>query len=303
MLRMKLLKDCCTKGFYKMSKYRVDFHIHTKFSDGQASPAEIVDAAKALGYHQIAITDHDGIDGLPEALEEGRRVDLTVIPGMELATETASGTELHILGYGMDLADKTLLAAMKELSRRRAARNTKLIAALQEMRYDISEEELRKIQPNDYIGKPVIARALIAKGYASSIPEVFQSKKMLGSETALAIKKEKLPASDAVKLIRASGGLPVLAHPIQAKKIGTPGSREFYQNMEGIVENLVSCGLGGLECFHPDQDGKQSLRFVQMAQKYDLCITRGSDFHGKDFAEAEDTAQIEETKLIGLDVK
>ena len=70
MLRMKLLKDCCTKGFYKMSKYRVDFHIHTKFSDGQASPAEIVDAAKALGYHQIAITDHDGIDGLPEALEE-----------------------------------------------------------------------------------------------------------------------------------------------------------------------------------------------------------------------------------------
>ena len=98
MLRMKLLKDCCTKGFYKMSKYRVDFHIHTKFSDGQASPAEIVDAAKALGYHQIAITDHDGIDGLPEALEEGRRVDLTVIPGMELATETASGTELHKIG-------------------------------------------------------------------------------------------------------------------------------------------------------------------------------------------------------------
>ncbi len=95
----------------------------------------------------------------------------------------------------------------------------------------------------------------------------------------------------------------MLAHPIQAKKIGTPGSREFYQNMEGIVENLVSCGLGGLECFHPDQDEKQSLRFVQMAQKYDLCITRGSDFHGKDFAEAEDTAQIEETKLIGLDVK
>ena len=167
MLRMKLLKDCCTKGFYKMSKYRVDFHIHTKFSDGQASPAEIVDAAKALGYHQIAITDHDGIDGLPEALEEGRRVDLTVIPGMELATETASGTELHILGYGMDLADKTLLSAMKELSRRRAARNTKLIAALQEMGYDIFEEELRKIQPNDYIGKPVIARALIAKGYSS----------------------------------------------------------------------------------------------------------------------------------------
>ena len=178
-----------------------------------------------------------------------------------------------------------------------------LATALQEMGYDISEEELRKIQPNDYIGKPVIARALIAKGYASSIPEVFQSKKMLGSETALAIKKEKLSASDAVKLIRESGGLPVLAHPIQAKKIGTPGSREFYQNMEGIVENLVSCGLGGLECFHPDQDEKQSLRFVQMAQKYDLCITRGSDFHGKDFAEAEDTAQIEETKLIGLDVK
>lgn len=283
-----------------MSRYRVDFHIHTKFSDGQASPAEIVRAAKALGYEKIAITDHDGIDGLPEAFAESEKTGLPVIAGMELATETSSGTELHILGYGMDLENPRLHEAMKNLSERRAARNTMLIAALQEMGYDISEEELKKLQPNDYIGKPVIARALIARGYASSIPEVFQSKKMLGSEKALAIRKEKLEAGKAVQLIRETGGLPVLAHPIQAKKIGRPGSEEFYENIEKIIAELVEAGLGGLECFHPDQNEEQSRRFVKLAQKYDLCISRGSDFHGRDFAEAEDTAQIEETKLIGL---
>ena len=283
-----------------MGKYRVDFHIHTKFSDGQASPTEIVRAAKALGYEQIAITDHDGIDGLPEAFAEGEKVGLPVIAGMELATETRSGTELHILGYGMDLENEQLHTVMKTLSARRAARNTKLIAVLQEMGYDISEEELRKFQPNDYIGKPVIARALIARGYASSIPEVFQSKELLGSEKALAIRKEKLEAGKAVQLIRETGGLPVLAHPIQAKKIGKPGSEEFYENIEKIIADLAEAGLGGLECFHPDQNEEQSRRFVKLAQKYDLCISRGSDFHGKDFAEAEDTAQIEETKLIGL---
>ncbi len=148
------------------------------------------DAAKALGYHQIAITDHDGIDGLPEALEEGRRVVLTVIPGMELATETASGTELHIFRlWDGSCRLRRGFSCNERAFQKKSSRNTKLIAALQEMGYDIFEEELRKIQPNDYIGKPVIARALIAKGYASSIPEVFQSKKVLGSETALAIKK------------------------------------------------------------------------------------------------------------------
>ena len=285
-----------------MGTYQVDFHIHTKYSDGQAWPAEIVRTAKALGYRQIAITDHDGIDGLPEALAEGEKAGIEVIPGMELATETSSGTELHILGYGMDLHSEKLQEAMKQLSRRRADRNRRLIAALQEMGYEIEEDELKKLQPNDYIGKPVIARALIAKGYASSIPEVFQSRKLLGSERALAIKKEKLNAVDAVGLIRETGGLPVLAHPIQAKKIGEPGSEEFYEKMEQIIAELVAGGLGGLECFHPDQDAEQSRRFVQLAQKYELCISRGSDFHGENFAEAEDTAQIEETRFIGLDL-
>ncbi len=283
-----------------MGKYTVDFHIHTKFSDGQAAPADIVRCAKKLGYKKIAITDHDGIDGLPEAIAEAQRVDMPIIPGMELATTMPSGTELHILGYGMDLNNDELLEAMQLLSQRRKARNVKLIAALQKMGYDISEEELKELQPNDYIGKPVIARALIEKGYAASIPEVFASKDLLANDKIRVIRKEKLEAGEAVELICRTGGLAVLAHPIQADKIGKPGSEEFYENIEEIIAYLASRGLGGLECFHPDQDEEQSRRFVKMAQKHELCISRGSDFHGEDFAEAEDTAQIEETKLIGL---
>lgn len=285
-----------------MGTYQVDFHIHTRYSDGQAWPAEIVRAAKALGYRKIAVTDHDGIDGLPEALSEGKKVGLEVIPGMELAVATPSSVELHILGYGMDLHSEKLKAAMKQLSENRVNRNIRLIAALQDMGYEIDEAELKKLQPNDYIGKPVIARALIEKGYASDISEVFQSKKLLGSEKALAIKKKKPSAADAVHLIRDAGGLAVLAHPIQAKRIGTPGSEAFYEEIEKIIVELAAEGLGGLECFHPDQDAEQSRRFVKMAQEHALCISRGSDFHGRNFAEAEDTAQIEETKLIGLDL-
>ena len=111
---------------------------------------------------------------------------------------------------------------MKELSRRRAARNTKLIAALREMGYDISEEELRKIQPNDYIGKPVIARALIAKGYASSIPEVFQSKKCWEAKNSSCYYQKKLSASDAVKLIRNREDFRCW-HIRSGKKIGNTG--------------------------------------------------------------------------------
>ena len=273
-----------------MDAYRVDFHIHTNYSDGQATPVEIVKKAKELEYDMIAITDHDGVDGVNEALIAGEAAEIKVIPGIELATETEEGIGLHILGYYFDHKNQNLNAKLTELRERRDARNHKLVAVLREMGYDISMEELLERQPSGFIGKPVIARLLAEKGYVSDYKEAFKKGQFLGSEEARKIKKEKILASEAIELINGAGGIAVLAHPIQTRGVGEPGSEEFYKNMDTIIRRLKVQGLKGLECYHPDQDHDQTMRFIELAEKYHLHITRGSDFHGKDFSEADPTA-------------
>lgn len=273
-----------------MDAYKVDFHIHTNYSDGQATPVEIVKKAKELEYDMIAITDHDGIEGIKEALIAGEAAEIKVIPGIELATETEEGIGLHILGYYFDPDDAHLRAVLAALRERRDARNHKLVQTLNEMGYEISMEDLQKAQPNGYIGKPVIARALAAKGYVSHYKEAFKRGQFLGSDECRKVKKEKVLASEAIELIKGAGGIAVLAHPIQTRGVGEPGSEEFYKNMDVIIKRLKTQGLKGLECYHPDQNHEQTMRFVEMAEKYHLHITRGSDFHGKDFADADPTA-------------
>lgn len=273
-----------------MDEYKVDFHIHTSYSDGQATPVEIVKQAKELEYDMIAITDHDGVDGIKEALIAGETAELKVIPGIELATETEEGIGLHILGYHIDVENRELAAVLKRLKKSRDDRNVKLIALLKEMGCDISMEDLQNVQPNGFIGKPVIARVLWKKGYIEEPAEAFRKGSLLGSDAARKIKKEKLPAAEAISLINGAGGIAVLAHPIQTRGVGVPGSEEFYDNMDDIIRKLKLCGLKGLECYHPDQDHEQTMRFVAIAEKYHLHITRGSDFHGKEFKDASPTA-------------
>ena len=277
--------DGCTDG------YKVDFHIHTNFSDGQTAPSDIVQKAKELGYDMIAITDHDGVDGISEAVEAGKTADLKVIPGIELATEIEEGIGLHILGYGIDISEPRLRAVLDDLAERREKRNEQLLQILNDMGYDISYEDLHRQQPNGFIGKPIFARALAAKGYVAHYKDAFKGDRFLGSKEARQAKKVKIMASEAIELIKGAGGIAVLAHPIQTRGAGETGSEEFYGNIEIIIKRLKSQGLEGLECYHPDQNSEQSARFVEMAEKYGLHITRGSDFHGLDFADAALTAK------------
>ncbi len=273
-----------------MDAYKVDFHIHTNYSDGLATPVEIVKKAKELEYDMIAITDHDGIDGIKEALIAGEAAEIKVIPGIELATETEEGIGLHILGYYFDHNDRHLNEVLEDLKARRDARNHKLVDVLCDMGYDVSMEELLERQPNGFIGKPVIARLLAEKGYIGNYKEAFKKGQFLGSDEARKVKKEKLMASEAINLIKGAGGIAVLAHPIQTRGVGKTGSEEFYKNMDSLIRRLKIQGLKGLECYHPDQDHDQTMRFIEMAEKYHLHITRGSDFHGKDLADADPTA-------------
>ena len=271
-----------------MDGYKVDFHIHTTASDGEATPTQIAKQAKELDYDIISITDHDNTDGIAEGAIAAEAVGIQFIPGIEIAVVTEEGTGLHMLGYHIDIENEELKAFLAEMIERRKERNEQLFRTLQEMGYDISEEDI-EVGKNNFIGKPLIAKALLRKGYIREERQAY-SREILGSARCRAVRKVKPLAKDAIKVIKDAGGTPVLAHPIQTRGIGRPGSEEFYTNIEKIIKRLKNQGLKGLECFHPDQNFEQSMRFVEMAEKYHLHITRGSDFHGKDFADADKTA-------------
>lgn len=271
-----------------MDDYKVDFHIHTTASDGEATPTEIVKRAKELGYDIIAITDHDNTDGLQEAMIAAEALEMKVVPGIEIAVVTEDGRGLHMLGYHIDPENPKLKAFLDNMIENRRKRNEQLFEVLREMGYDISISDIQ-VGRNNFVGKPLIARALVRKGYISDMKEAF-GPEILGSPMCRKVTKVKPLASEAIEIISCAGGTPVLAHPIQTRGIGKPGSEEFYENMDGIIGRLKKQGLKGLECFHPDQNFEQSMRFIEMAEKYHLHITRGSDFHGKDFADADKTA-------------
>ncbi len=262
---------------------KVDFHIHTWFSDGSISPSEIVKQAKDCGCREIAITDHDGTDGVKEAMEAGEKAGLKVVPGIELATETSRGTGLHILGYYIDIENKQLKDVLEDLREKREQRNKKLLALLEEMGYPLTQKDLTLRPGQNFIGKPVIARAMVKKGYIQEPKEAFAKGKLLESPEAKKIKKEKLKTTQAIAVIKEAGGIAVLAHPIQIRGFGIPGEDAFYEKVDDLVGRLKQEGLEGLECYHRDHSPKQARRFVKIAEKYQLRITRGSDFHGTVF--------------------
>ncbi|MCQ2547006.1 MAG: PHP domain-containing protein [Clostridia bacterium] len=271
-----------------MDDYKVDYHIHTTASDGEATPTEIVKRAKELDYDMIAITDHDNTNGLAEAKIAGEALEMKVIPGIEIAVVTEEGTGLHMLGYNFDPDNEELQGFLNQMIENRITRNKELFLVLQKMGYDISEDDI-DVGKNSYIGKPLIARAMVKKGYIKDMREAF-GKQILGSPECKKVQKVKPLASEAIDIILKAGGTPVLAHPIQTRGVGKPGTEQFYENMDRIIRRLKKQGLRGLECYHPDQNDEQSMRFVEMAEKYHLHITMGSDFHGKDFANADKTA-------------
>ena len=260
--------------------YKMDLHLHTNYSDGIMSPVEIVKRAKDMGYDMIAITDHDGIDGVREGIIAGEALNVKVIPGIEFSAYTEDDLYVHILGYYFDVDNVQLNEELKKLKEYRILRNNKLLKVLSDMGYEITPENLQKTQGRNYVGKPNIARALANKGYIKDVNEAFVEGKFLESTMAKAVKKEKISTSRVVKLIKDAGGIAVIAHPMKIKGLGERGTLEFFSNLFQLIGRLKKEGVSGIECYHINHTEQESLRLVEIAEKYHMHITEGSDFHG-----------------------
>ena len=189
-----------------------------------------------------------------------------------------------MLGYNIDTHNRPMLDRIEDIRAWREERNEKIIKELADMGYPLTRADLKMREGQDFIGKPIFARALVNKGYIDDIKEAF-TEKVFKSERLRAIKKEVITTDEAIRLIIGAGGIPVLAHPGVARGLGEKGSDEFFDNMDRLIARLKSQGLEGIECYYPKHTDDEAQRFVSLANKYNLKITRGSDFHDPDLLE------------------
>lgn len=244
---------------------KVDYHIHTIYSDGRETPVEIVKKYKAEDYDQIAITDHDTVAGVREAQIAGEAVGLTVISGIEIAANMEDGAEVHVLGYNIDTESESIVEVCKKLQKRRNERNSALCEKLQKLGYEISKNELNK-RNSTYLGRPDFAEFLREK-YELEDPWTLLEDGRL----------QHIDVTEVIESIKNAGGISVLAHPM---KIKFRNEEEKFLNIERLITLLKKKGLGGLECYHPSANPKESLELVKIASKHHLHITKGSDRHG-----------------------
>ncbi|NLJ33109.1 MAG: PHP domain-containing protein [Firmicutes bacterium] len=241
----------------------VDLHVHTRASDGCFSPEGLVLKALARGLTGIAITDHDTVGGVARALRAGHRWGLDVIPGIELSTQVGE-KEFHILGYYIDYRQPQLQLVLANLCRARLLRIRRMTKKLRKLGLDLSWSRVVKIAGRGAVGRPHLARAMLEKGYVSSIAEAFNH--YLGRDCPAYVPRPKFTPPEAIRLVHSVGGIPVLAHP---------GWIE-----ERWVKRFIAAGLRGLEVYHPQHDARTASRMCRMAHRYGLLITGGSDFHG-----------------------
>ncbi len=271
----------------------IDLHLHTYYSDGTLSPEEVVKRAAEKGIRTIAVTDHDGIRGIPEALEAGEIYGVKVIPGIELSAkvdrEDFSTTNylpsrdvfMHILGYGIDINNQELNQEIEHIRQKRVERNRALLVKLNCIGCRLDEEDLIKCSRTDYIGKPNFALALTQKGYINSPKEAFTSGKFLRHPEVRAVRREKIHAKKAISLIKNAGGKAVLAHPMKIRALKDK-EETFYEGLEALLDILQGWGLDGMECRYSTHTEEQTEALEKIAQKRDLLITSGSDYHGPD---------------------
>jgi predicted metal-dependent phosphoesterase TrpH len=248
---------------------RIDLHLHTNRSDGQYSPRALVESAAKKGISLMAITDHDTVDGIAEGAAAARDAGIDFIPGVEISVK--GNKELHILGYCIDCESPDLLRMNAEFMRLRGLREERIHAYLKKKGVSLSQTDVRAYATGGMVGRPHFARALVEAGYAADFKDAFI--KYLSTPDFYAIERPKPTPKVGIDVIRAAGGVAVLAHPISLR-LPTP-------DLDALLSELVRDGLRGLECYYSSHSPELIKLYISLAQKHGLVVTGGSDFHGE----------------------
>ncbi len=254
----------------------VDLHAHTTASDGSFTPRELVFEAKSRGLLAVGITDHDTLGGHDAALEAGREAGVEIVPGIELSVKDEAGEKSHLLGYYV-AADSALARELLELQRERDARNQVILDQLAALKMPISLARVLEIARGGVVGRPHIALAMIERGYVETTAQAFE--KYLGDGAAVTATKAVLTPARAIELIHDAGGVAVWAHPTRPPS-KRAGELDFGK-LEAQLQAWISLGLDGLETYYSQYSEREAAWAAQMAAKYGLLGTGGSDFHGK----------------------
>jgi predicted metal-dependent phosphoesterase TrpH len=254
-----------------MSTGFVELHCHSTASDGTLTPTQVAELAKRSGMTALALTDHDTVAGIGEAASAAGALGIDFLPGIEISAEYPHPGTMHILGYGVDPENPKLKSLTEDLLAGRDNRNPRIVAKLNEMGVAVTMKEWEDEARGAVLGRPHLAAILHRKGYVSSIKQAFD--KYIGQGAPAYFDKERLTPRQAIERIRASGGLPVLAHPIQLRT-------ENDAQLERVAKDLLDLGLIGLEVIHSDHDAALVEKYTQLADRLGLLKTGGSDFHG-----------------------
>ncbi|MFI5181099.1 MAG: PHP domain-containing protein [Thermoanaerobaculia bacterium] len=242
-----------------------DLHCHSVFSDGLERPAALVERAVKAGLSALALSDHDAVHGVAELEAASAGTGLIPVPATELSTR-CNGQDVHLLGLFVDPEEPALAARLAEMRRDREVRGEAMVEKLATLGLPLDLAVLRRSADGAALGRPHVARAMVAAGYVSDADEAFQKYLTKGKPGYVA--KPKWTLAEAIAAVRTAGGLAVIAHPI------------WYDDPERIVAQGVEAGLDGLEVLHTDHNGAAVGEFARLADRYRLLRSAGSDFHG-----------------------
>lgn len=251
---------------------RIDLHTHSNVSDGTMTPTELVIYAKEKGLSAISLTDHDTINGLKEAGEVAAKIGIEFINGIELSAGYKE-QEIHLLGLFIDYNSEYLQDKLNCVKNNREKRNIQMIKKLNDANINITLDDVRGIKGST-VTRANFANAIVSKGYAENFDEAF--KKFLKNKLKGYVPKEYFPPSESINMVRKSGGLSFLAHPFLYKLDET--------EIEQLILELKGYRLNGIEVYHATHSQDNIDFLLKMTKKYDLIISGGSDFHGKNKA-------------------
>jgi len=252
----------------------IDLHIHSTFSDGSETPEEIVAQARRIGLTALALTDHDNMGGVPDFLEACRTEGITGFSGVEISAaleEEFADSTLHILGYGLDPNNLQVKELLGRVLDGRAWRNEQIMEKLADIGVELEWDAVEACVTEDVIGRPHIAQAMVDREYVSSVQEAFD--RYLAKGAPAYVDRYRLYPEEAIRMISEAGGLTFFAHPFTWI--------DDDARLEAELCKFKSLGLAGIEVYHSDHDQEQMMALLRIANRAELMISGGSDFHGE----------------------